>query len=122
MGKPQPINSVARNTLYIYPRPVVSRFSDASAVTEITRSYEPPAFATLSEGSDVTPEIFCGAIVLRREGLRHRISVERFKWVRFGDETAARIALLSLWPMIEALESIAEVKEVIAQWKDQVGR
>jgi hypothetical protein len=122
MGKPQPINSVARNTFWIYTRPVVSRFSGASAIMEITRSYQPPAFASLPEGSDVTLEIFRGAVVLRLEGLRHRISVERFEWVRFGDEAAARIALLSLWLTIEPLESIAEVKEVIAQWKDQVGR
>jgi hypothetical protein len=42
--------------------------------------------------------------------------------VRYASEGEARAALFSMWETLEPLESIAEVKEAIQQWKDTAGR
>jgi hypothetical protein len=114
-----PINSVARNALWIYPKVVPPRFEGAREIIENTRSYEMPDVKGLPEGADVTIEIYGGAVTLRLDGETRRVYVARFEWVSFPTDEAARTALLSLWETVALLDSVARVEEEAQGWKER---
>lgn len=49
--KKLPINSVARNAIWSYPKAIAPRIPGAPAIIETIRSYEPPDISALPEGS-----------------------------------------------------------------------
>lgn len=118
MKKQLPINCAARNALWSYDRAVQPRFAGAPVITETTRSYEMPDIAAVPEGSDITVELYGGTLTIRLDGFLHRISIERFEWVRFPNEAEARAALLELWRAIEKCESIGETQKNAGKWRD----
>lgn len=77
-----PINCAGRVALWTYRRVTVSRFANAPAVIETTRSYEKPDFGMLPEDCEVEVELWGGSIRLRLDGPRQRINTgERFVYV-----------------------------------------
>ena len=112
-----PINCAGRLALWVYPRVAVSRFQNAPVVVETTRSYERPNFDSLPEGSEVEVELWGGAVRLRLDGERRRVYTERFEYVTFASEEAARSAFLELWRRVERLESVTEVVKMISAWR-----
>jgi hypothetical protein len=71
--KELPINSAARNSVWEYLRPQPPRFPGAPVIYETAHSHECPDVFSLPEGSDVTVELYDGAVSLRLEGERHRV-------------------------------------------------
>jgi len=104
-----PINCAARNSVWTYPQPTPPRFPGAPVIVEMTRSHERPDIFSLPEGSDVTLDLYGGAVTLRLEGERHRVHVRRFDHVTFPSEAEARHAFMRLWREVEMLESLAAV-------------
>ncbi len=117
--KKRPINCAARNTLWIYSRLVPPRFPGAPTITETARSYKEPDLSVLPENSEVEVQIYGGAVTFRLDGWLHRISTERFRWVRCADEAAARVSLLELWHAVADMQSPAEVAAYAAAWHDR---
>ena len=114
-----PINSAARNSLWIYPAARPSRFADAPAVVETTRSYEMPDFRALPGGADVRVEFYGGAYSFWLDGERRRVYVGRFEYISFTSEEEARHALLTLWREVELLESPTEVERAATRWLER---
>jgi hypothetical protein len=114
--KSSPINSVARNSVWSYPKAAAPRFPGAPAVIETTRSYEPPDMEALPEGADVGVELYGGAVKLHLDGERRRIYVARFEYVSFPTYGEARAALCSLWRQLRRLDSVPAVEEAIRRW------
>jgi hypothetical protein len=110
-----PINSAARNSLWVYPAARPPRFAGAPAVIETTRSYEMPDVAALPGGADVRVEFYGGAYSFRLDSERRRVYVGRFDYVSFTSDEEARYALLILWREVEMLESPAEVERAAMQ-------
>lgn len=96
------------------------RFKGAPSIVETTRSHEMPDFDHLPEGSDVTVEIYGGAVTLWLRGDRRRVYVERFTYRTFTNEDDARAAFLSLWREVEALDSPAAVERAALQWHERM--
>lgn len=115
MKKP-PINSVARNAIWSYPKAIAPRFPGAPAIIETTRTYEPPDMKTLPEGADVSVELYGGAVKLHLDGERHRVYVARFEYVSFTSQREVRSALTSLWRRLRQLDIITDVEETIRRW------
>lgn len=113
-GKP-PINSAARNSLWVYPMARPPRFAGAPAVIETTRSYEMPDVTALPGGADVRVEFYSGAYSFRLDGGRRRVYVGRFDYASFTSDEEARYAFLTLWREVELLESPAEVERAAAR-------
>lgn len=111
-----PINSVARNAIWSYPKSMPPRFPGAPAVIETTRSYEPPDFGWLPDGADIGVELYGGAVKFHLDGERRRTYVARFEYVSFISEREARSALASLWRRLRRLGTIADVEKSIRQW------
>ena len=114
--KKLPINSVARNAIWSYPKATQPRFPGAPAVIETTRSYEPPDIGALPEGADIGVELYGGAVKFHLDGERRRIYVARFEYVSFTSHREASAALASLWRQLRRLDTIAEVEETIRRW------
>ena len=114
-----PINSAARNSLWVYPVARPPRFAGAPAVVEMTRAYEMPDVPALPGGADVRVEFYGGAYFFWLDGERHRVYVGRFEHVSFASEEEARHALLTLWREVEMLESPVEVERVAARWLER---
>jgi len=114
--KELPLNCAARNSVWTYPRPKAPRFSGAPVIVETTRSHERPDVFSLPEGSDVTLELYGGALSLKLEGQRRRVHVRRFDHVTFPSEVEARHAFMRLWRAVEMLESPGTVELAIERW------
>ena len=119
MSERLPINSAARNALWIYTAIVEPRFIGAPAVVEPKRSYEMPEFNSLPEGADIAVELYGGAITLRLDGAQRRIYIRRFEYVSFSSDEEARHRFLTLWRDVEALDSIAEVERAADEWLEK---
>jgi hypothetical protein len=118
IGKP-PINSAARNSLWVYPAARPPRFAGAPAVIETARSYEMPDVTALPDGADVRVEFYGGAYSFRLDGERRRVYVGRFDYASFTSDEEARYAFLTLWREVETLESPAEVERAAMQWLER---
>jgi hypothetical protein len=114
-----PINSAARNSLWLYPVERLPRFAGAPAVIETTRSYEMPNVTALPGGGDVRVEFYGGAYSFWLDGERRRVYVGRFDYVSFPSEEEARYAFLTLWREVELLESPSEVGHAAARWLEK---
>jgi hypothetical protein len=111
-----PINCAVRNSVWVYPRATPPRFAGAPVIYEITRSHERPDIFSLPEDSDVTVELYGGAVVLRLEGERRRVHIRRFDHVTFPSEEEARHAFMRLWREVEMLESPAAIELAAERW------
>jgi hypothetical protein len=114
--KDMPINCAARNSVSIYPRGTLPRFAGAPVIYETSHSHERPDIFSLPEGSDVTVELYGGAVVLRLEGELRRVHVRRFDHVTFPTEEEARHSFMRLWREVELLESAAQIELAAEQW------
>lgn len=114
--KQLPINSAARNSVWAYPRETPPRFPGAPAVVETTRSHERPDVFSLPAGSDVTVEIYGGAVTLWLDGERRRVHLRRFDYASYPTEEEARHAFMRLWREVELLESPAQVELAAERW------
>lgn len=119
MSERLPINSAARNALWIYDAIVEPRFIGAPAVVEPKRTYEMPEFNSLPEGADIAVELYGGAITLRLEGAQRRIYIRRFEYVSFSSDEEARHRFLTLCREVEALDSAAEVERAAEEWYEK---
>ena len=113
------INAAGRNAVWVYDRADPPRFPGAPTLIETTRSSEMPEISEVLAGSDIAVELYGGAVTLRLDGLQHRISVERYDWVGYRDEQQARSAFTELWQSVEQLESVAEVRAAVREWRQQ---
>jgi hypothetical protein len=116
MTKEMPINCAARNSVWVYPRATPPRFAGAPVIFEIARSHERPDVFSLPDGSDVTVELYGGAVVLRLEGERRRVHIRRFDHVTFPTEEEARHAFMRLWREVELLESAKQIELAAERW------
>jgi hypothetical protein len=116
MGKILPINSAARNALWVYDAIVEPRFPDAPAIVASKRSYEMPDFNSLPEGADIAVELYGGAVTLRLDGAQRRVYIRRFEFVSFTSDEESRHRFLTLWPEVEVLDSAAEVERAADEW------
>ena len=114
-----PINSAARNALWIYDALVEPRFDGAPAVVEPNRSYEMPEFHTLPDGADIAVELYGGAVTLRLDGAQRRIYIRRFEYVSFASDEEARHRFLTLWREVEARDSAEEVERAADEWLEK---
>ena len=119
MSKALPINSAARNAVWVYDSLAEPRFAGASAIVEPRRSYEMPDFGSLPEGADIAVELYGGAVTLRLDGAQRRIYVRRFEFVSFASDEEARHRFLTLWREVESLDSAAEVERVADEWLER---
>ena len=114
--KELPINCAARNSVWVYQRATPPRFPGAPVIYETAHSHERPDVFSLPEGSDVTVEVYGGAVSLWLEGGRRRVRVRRFDHVTFPSEAEARHAFMRLWREVEMLESAAAVELAAERW------
>jgi hypothetical protein len=71
---------------------------------------------SLPEGSDVTVELYWGAVWLRLEGELRRVHIHRFDHITFPTEEEARHAFMRLWREVEMLESPAAIESAAERW------
>ncbi len=114
--KDLPINCAARNSVWVYPRPAPPRFAGAPVIFEIARSHERPDIFSLPKGSDVTVELYGGAVVLRLEGELRRVHIRRFDHMTLPTEEEARHAFMRLWRDVAMLESVAQIELAAERW------
>jgi hypothetical protein len=119
MSKTLPINSAARNALWVYDAIVEPRFIGASAIVETKRSYEMPDFNSLPAGADIAVELYGGAITLRLDSAQRRVYIRRYEFVSFASDEEARHRFLTLWREVEALDSAAEVERAADEWLER---
>ena len=119
MSERLPINSAARNALWVYDAVVEPRFAGAPAVVEPKRSYEMPEFNSLPEGADIAVELYGGAVTLRLDGAQRRVYIRRFEFVSFTSDEETRHRFLTLWCAVEALNSAAEVERASDEWLEK---
>jgi hypothetical protein len=108
-----PINSVARNSTWVYDAYSTPRFGGAPAIIERARSHRMP------ESADVTVELYGGAVTLRLKGATRRVYTGRFDYVTYRTEEEARHAFLTLWREIERLDASDAVVRAAAQWLER---
>ena len=116
MSKTLPLNSAARNAVWVYDSLAEPRFVGAPAIVEQRRSCEMPDFGSLPEGADIAVELYDGAVTLRLDGAQRRVYIRRFEFVSFSSDEEARHRFLTLWREVEALGSIAEVERAAEEW------
>ena len=119
MSKTLPINSAARNAVWVYDSLAEPRFNGAPTIVEPKRSYEMPDFGALPEGADIAVELYGGAVTLRLDGAQRRIYVRRFEFVSFASDEEARHRFLTLWREVESLDSAAEVERAADEWLER---
>ena len=115
-SKTLPINSAARNAVWVFDAVTEPRFIGAPAIVEQRRAHEMPDVGSLPEGADVAVELYGGAVTLSLDGGRRRVRVRRFEFVSFSSDEEARHGFLTLWREVEALESAAEVERAADEW------
>jgi hypothetical protein len=113
-----PLNSAARNAVWIYPCLVAPRFPGAPTLVETTRAHTRPDFGSLPAGSEVRVEFYGGAYSLWMDGNLRRVYIRRFEYVPFPSEEDARHAFLTLWREVEHLESAAEIERTAERWME----
>src|SRR5438105_9540902 len=118
-SKALPINSAARNALWIYDAVVEPRFAGAHAVVEQKRAYEMPDYKRLPEGADIAVELYGGAVTLRLDGAQRRVYIRRYEYVSFTSDEEARHRFMTLWREVESLDSIAEVERAAEEWLER---
>lgn len=114
--KDMPINCAARNSVWVYPRATPPRFNGAPIIYETAHSHERPDIFSLPEGSDVTVELYGGAVVLRLEGELRRVHIRRFDHITFPTEEETRHAFMRLWREVEMLESATAIELAAERW------
>jgi hypothetical protein len=119
MNDQLPINSAARNALWIYDALAEPRFAGAPGVVESKRSYEMPDINSLPEGAGIAVELYGGAVTLRLDGAQRRVYIRRFEYVSFSSDEEARHRFLTLWREVETLDSVAEVGRVSEEWLER---
>lgn len=119
MSDQLPINSAARNALWIYDAVVEPRFSGAPAVVESKRSYEMPDFNSLPEAADIAVKLYGGAVTLRLDGAQRRVYIRRFEYVSFASDEEARHRFLTLWREVETVNSAIEVERAAEEWLER---
>jgi hypothetical protein len=103
--KQLPINCAARNSVWVYQRATPPRFPGAPAIRETAHSHEWPDVFSLPEGSDVTVDLYGGAVTLRLKGATRRVYTGRFDYATYRTDEEARHAFLTLWREVERLDS-----------------
>jgi hypothetical protein len=116
MSKTLPLNSAARNAVWVYDSLAEPRFVGAPAIVEQRRSCEMPDFSSLPEGADIAVELYGGAVTLRLDGAQRLVYIRRFEFISFTSDEEARHRFLTLWREVEALGSIAEVERAAEEW------
>lgn len=119
MGVTLPINSDARNAVWVYDALVEPRFNGAPAIVESKRTYEMPGLNTLPENADIAVELYGAAVTLRLDGAQCRIYIRRYEYVSFASDEEARHRFLTLWREVESLDSAAEVERAAAEWLER---
>ena len=119
MNDQLPINSAARNALWIYDALAEPRFAGAPAIVEPKRTYEMPDFNSLPEGAGIAVELYGGAVTLRLDGAQRRVYIRKFEYVSFTSDEEARHRFLTLWREVEALDTIADVERVAEEWLER---
>jgi hypothetical protein len=119
MSETLPINSAARNAVWVYDSVTEPRFDGAPAIVEPKRSYEMPDFKNLPEGADIAVELYGGAVILRLDGAQRRIYIRRYEFVSFTSDEEARHRFLTLWREVEALDSAVEVERAADEWLER---
>src|SRR5215207_695760 len=112
-GKTLPINSAARNAVWVFDAPTEPRFAGAPTIVEKKRSHEMPDLGSLPEGADIAVELYGGGVTLRLDVGWRRVCVRRFE---FASDEEARYGFLTLWHEVEALGSAAEVERAAGEW------
>jgi hypothetical protein len=115
-SKTLPINSAARNAVWVFDAVTEPRFIGAPDIVEKRRSHEMPDVVSLPAGADLAVELYGGAVTLRLDGGRRRVCVRRFEFVPFASDEEARHGFLTLWREVEALESASEVERAAEDW------
>src|SRR5919198_3385401 len=118
-SKALPINSAARNAVWVYDNVAEPRFAGAPALVEQKRSYEMPDFNSLPESADIAVELYGGAVTLRLDGAQRRVYIRRFEYVSFASDEEARHRFLTLWREVEALDSASEVERAADEWLER---
>jgi hypothetical protein len=118
MSQPEqlPINSAARNAVWVYDTLMPPRFANAPTLVERTRQHERLDFNQLPAGADVAVELYGGAVALRLDGQRRRVYIAKFEYASYRTEEEARYAFLTLWREVEALDAPVAVTEAAAEW------
>lgn len=121
MSQPEsfPINSVARNSTWVYDTFSAPRFDGAPTIVERVRNYQMPDFGRLPESADVAVELYGGAVTLRLDGATRRVYTGRFDSVSYRTDEEARHAFLTLWREVERLNSSTEVVRAAAEWLER---
>ncbi|HEY9284958.1 MAG TPA: hypothetical protein VIP46_16005 [Pyrinomonadaceae bacterium] len=83
---------------------------------ETTRSHERPDVFSLPAGSDVTAELYGGAVTLWLHGQRNHVHLRRFDYASFPTEEEAWHAFMRLRREVELLESPAQVELAAERW------
>lgn len=111
-----PINSAARNSVWVYDAYSPPHFGGAPTIVERVRNYQMPDFGKLPESADVAVELYGGAVTLRLDGATRRIYTRRFDYVSYRTDEEARHAFLTLWREVERLDSSDAVVRAAAEW------
>ena len=121
MSEPQslPINSVARNSTWVYDAFSTPRFGGAPTIIERARGHRMPDFNGLPESADVTVELYGGAVTLRLKGATRRVYTGRFDYATYRTDEEARHAFLTLWREVEGLVSSDAVARAAAEWLER---
>jgi hypothetical protein len=121
MSQPEsfPINSVARNSVWVYDTYSPPRFGGAPTIIERTRSHQRPDFGKLPESADVAVELYGGAVMLRLDGETRRVYTRRFDYISYRTDEEARHAFLTLWREVERLDSSDAVIRAAAEWLER---
>jgi hypothetical protein len=114
-----PINSVARNAVWVYDAFSPPRFDGAPRIVERTHSHLMPDFSKLPEGADVAVELYGGAVTLRFGGASRRVYTGRFDYATYRTDEEARHAFLTLWREVEHLDSNEAVARAAAEWLER---
>jgi hypothetical protein len=111
-----PINSAARNSVWVYDAYSTPRFGGAPAIIERIRNYQMPDFGGLPESADVAVELYGGAVTLRLDGATRRVYTRRFDYISYRTDEEARRAFLALWREVERLDSSDAVEHAATEW------
>ena len=66
-----PINSAARNSVWVHDALVEPHFAGAPTLVEKRRTHQMPDFNSLPESADIAVELYGGAVTLRLDGELH---------------------------------------------------
>jgi hypothetical protein len=121
MSQPEslPINSAARNAVWVYDAFSTPRFDGAPIIVERIRSHGMPDFSRLPESADVAVELYGGAVKFRLDGSTRRVYTGRFDYVRYHTDEEARHAFLTLWRDVELLNGSEAAERAAAEWLER---